>query len=47
MEDKRETAPEVPVQEQLITINITLVKNFDFQRLINQLDNNRKFGHRR
>lgn len=47
MTNKKETAQEVPVQEQLVTINLTVVKKFDFQRLINQLDNNHKLGHRR
>ena len=41
------TAPEVPVQEQSVVINLKINNRFSLQKLLNQLGNNHTLGHRR
>lgn len=43
----KETAPEVPVQEQSVVINLKINNRFSLQKLLNQLGNNHTLGHRR
>lgn len=44
---KELTAPEVPVQEQSVVINLKINNRFSLQKLLNQLGNNHTLGHRR